>query len=62
MNREGPLAPAYTSEMAKALDWIDLFTPQEIIKDFVFEKLVEESGIYRIYIVEKEDLDHIHRS
>ena len=33
--------------MTKDLDWIELFTPQEILQDFNFEKLVEENGIYR---------------
>lgn len=45
--------------MTKELDWIELFAPQEILQDFDFEKLVEESGVYRIYMVEKEDTDHI---
>ncbi|WP_300970062.1 hypothetical protein [Porphyromonas vaginalis] len=45
--------------MTKELDWIELFAPQEILRDFDFEKLVEEDGIYRIYMVEKEDADHI---
>jgi len=47
--------------MSKGLDWIELFAPQEILQEFVFEKLVEESGIYRIYMVKKEDVDHIPR-
>ena len=51
--------PLTTSDMTKELDWIELFAPQEILRDFDFEKLVEEDGIYRIYMVEKEDADHI---
>lgn len=45
--------------MTKELDWIELFAPQEILRDFDFQKLVEENDIYRIYMVEKEDADHI---
>lgn len=41
--------------MTKELDLIELFAPQEILQDFDFEKLVEENGIYRIYMVEKDD-------
>ena len=60
MNEESFFAlPLTTSDMTKELDWIELFAPQEILQDFDFEKLVEESGVYRIYMVEKEDADHI---
>lgn len=45
--------------MTKELDLIELFAPQEILQDFDFEKLVEESGVYRIYMVEKDDAAHI---
>ena len=45
--------------MTKELDWIELFAPQEILRDFNFEKLVEENGIYRIFMVEKDDAAHI---
>ena len=45
--------------MTKELDWIELFAPQEILQDFNFEKLVDENGIYRIYMVEKDDAAHI---
>ena len=51
--------PLTTSDMTKELDFIELFAPQEILRDFDFEKLVEENDIYRIYMVEKEDADHI---
>ena len=40
--------------MTKELDLIELFAPQEILQDFDFEKLVDENGIYRIYMVEKD--------
>ena len=60
MNEESfspsPLPP---QNMTKELDWIELFAPQEILRDFNFEKLVEENGIYRSYIVEKDDAAHI---
>ena len=60
MNEESFFAlPLTTLDMTKELDWIELFAPQEILRDFDFEKLVEEDGIYRIYMVEKEDADHI---
>ena len=60
MNEESFFAlPLTTLDMTKELDWIELFAPQEILRDFDFEKLVEENGIYRIYMVEKEDADHI---
>ena len=45
--------------MTKELDLIELFAPQEILQDFDFEKLVDENGIYRIYMVEKDDAAHI---
>ena len=48
-----------TSDMTKELDLIELFAPQEILQDFNFEKLVDENGIYRIYMVEKNDTAHI---
>ena len=51
--------PLTTSDMTKELDLIELFAPQEILRDFDFEKLVDENGIYRIYMVEKDDADHI---
>lgn len=51
--------PLTTLDMTKELDWIELFAPQEILQDFDFEKLVDENGIYRIYMVEKNDADHI---
>ena len=51
--------PLSTLDMTKELDWIELFAPQEILQDFDFEKLVDENGIYRIYMVEKNDADHI---
>ena len=51
-----PLPP---QNMAKELDLIELFAPKEILQDFNFEKLVDENGIYRIYMVEKDDADHI---
>lgn len=51
--------PLTTSDMTKELDWIELFAPQEILQDFDFEKLVDENGIYRIYMVEKNDAAHI---
>ena len=51
--------PLTTSDMTKELDWIELFAPQEILQDFDFEKLVDENGIYRIYMVEKDDAAHI---
>ena len=61
MNGESfsPSPPLPPQNMTKDLDWIELFAPQEILQDFDFEKLVEESGVYRIYMVEKEDADHI---
>lgn len=60
MNEESFFAlPLTTLDMTKELDWIELFAPQEILRDFDFEKLVEENGIYLIYMVEKEDADHI---
>lgn len=60
MNEESFFAlPLTTSDMTKELDWIELFAPQEILRDFDFEKLVDENGIYRIYMVEKDDADHI---
>lgn len=60
MNEESFFAlPLTTLDMTKELDWIELFAPQEILRDFDFEKLVEEDGIYRIYMVEKDDADHI---
>ena len=60
MNGKSFFAPPLTTlDMTKELDWIELFAPQEILRDFDFEKLVEENGIYRIYMVEKEDADHI---
>ena len=60
MNEESFFAlPLTTLDMTKELDWIELFAPQEILRDFDFEKLVEENGIYRIYMVEKDDADHI---
>ena len=51
--------PLTTLDMTKELDLIELFAPKEILQDFNFENLVEESGVYRIYMVEKEDADHI---
>ena len=51
--------PLTTSDMTKELDLIELFAPQEILRDFDFEKLVNENGIYRIYMVEKDDATHI---
>ena len=51
--------PLTISDMTKELDWIELFAPQEILQDFDFEKLVDENGIYRIYMVEKNDAAHI---
>lgn len=60
MNEESFFAlPLTTLDMTKELDWIELFAPQEILRDFDFEKLVEENGIYRIYMVEKDDAAHI---
>ena len=59
MNGESSSPPLPPQNMTKELDWIELFAPQEILRDFNFEKLVEENGIYRIYMVEKEDADHI---
>ena len=49
MNGESfsPSPPLPPQNMTKDLDWIELFTPQEILQDFNFEKLVEENGIYR---------------
>lgn len=38
---------------------IELFAPKEILQDFNFEKLVDENGIYRIYMIEKDDVAHI---
>lgn len=45
--------------MGRELDFIELFVPAEILKDFTFEKLVEEGGVYRIYLTEKDDVEHI---
>ncbi len=60
MNEESFFAlPLTTSDMTKELDLIELFAPQEILQDFNFEKLVDENGIYRIYMVEKYDVAHI---
>ena len=60
MNEESFFAlPLTTSDMTKELDLIQLFAPQEILRDFNFEKLVEENGIYRIFMVEKDDAGHI---
>lgn len=60
MNEESFFAlPLTTSDMTKELDLIELFAPQEILRDFDFEKLVDENGIYRIYMVEKNDTAHI---
>ena len=61
MNEESffALPPLTTSDMTKELDLIELFAPQEILQDFNFEKLVDENGIYRIYMVEKDDVAHI---
>lgn len=60
MNEESFFAlPLTTSDMTKELDLIELFAPQEILQDFNFEKLVDENGIYRIYMVEKNDTAHI---
>ena len=61
MNGESfsPSPPLPPQNMTKDLDWIELFAPQEILQDFDFEKLVEESGVYRIYMVEKDDAAHI---
>ena len=59
MNEESFFAPPLTTlDMTKELDWIELFAPKEILQDFDFEKLVEESGVYRIYMVEKDDAAH----
>ena len=59
MRRAFSPSPLTTLDMTKELDLIELFAPQEILQDFDFEKLVDESGIYRIYMVEKDDADHI---
>lgn len=60
MNEESFLpSPLTTLDMTKELDLIELFAPKEILQDFDFEKLVEENGIYRIYMVEKDDAAHI---
>ena len=45
--------------MTKELDLIELFAPKDILQDFNFEKLVDESGVCRIYMVEKDDADHL---
>lgn len=59
MRRAFSPSPLPPQNMTKELDWIELFAPQEILRDFDFEKLVEENGIYRIYMVEKDDAAHI---
>lgn len=54
------LPPPFTTlDMTKELDLIELFAPQEILRDFDFEKLVDENGIYLVYMVEKDAADHI---
>ena len=59
MRRAFSPSPLPPQNMTKELDLIELFAPQEILQDFDFEKLVDENGIYRIYMVEKDDVAHI---
>jgi hypothetical protein len=38
---------------------IKLFAPSYVLEHFEYEKYQEESGVIRIYLIEKQDIKHI---